>query len=78
MWERIISYFETLDQHPLQRLAILSGGLLLLWLIEIAIPLLVMRYKKNKLRHAAVNFSFTVIHLIIHTGLAVFRRPRSR
>ncbi len=72
MWERIVSYFEALDQHPGQRLAILSGGLLLLWLIEGAIPLIVMRYKKNKLRHAVVNLSFTVIHLIIHTGLAVF------
>ena len=72
MWDRIVSYFETLDQHPGQRLAILSGGLLLLWLIEGAIPLIVMRYKKNKLRHAAVNLSFTAIHLIIHTGLAVF------
>ncbi len=72
MWERIVSFFEALDQHPGQRLAILSGGLLLLWLIEGAIPLIVMRYKKNKLRHAAVNLSFTVIHLIIHTGLAVF------
>jgi sterol desaturase/sphingolipid hydroxylase (fatty acid hydroxylase superfamily) len=72
MWERIVSYFEALDQHPGQRLAILSGGLLLLWLIEGGIPLIVMRYKKNKFRHAAVNLSFTAIHLIIHTGLAVF------
>jgi sterol desaturase/sphingolipid hydroxylase (fatty acid hydroxylase superfamily) len=30
-----------------------------------------LQYKKNKTRHAAVNISFTVIHLIIHTFLAI-------
>ena len=30
-----------------------------------------MSYKKNKVRHAAVNFGFTIIHLAIHTGLAI-------
>ena len=30
-----------------------------------------MQYKKNKLRHATVNFSFTIMHLIIHTFLTV-------
>jgi sterol desaturase/sphingolipid hydroxylase (fatty acid hydroxylase superfamily) len=29
-----------------------------------------MHYKKTKTKHAAVNLSFTVIHLIIHTFLA--------
>ncbi|MFD2919780.1 sterol desaturase family protein [Terrimonas rubra] len=71
MWDNIINYFSTLEQHPLQRMAILVGGLLLFWIIEGAIPLLPLRYKKNKLRHAAVNFGFTVIHLIIHTFLAI-------
>ena len=52
-------------------MAILVGGLLLFWIIEGAIPLLPMRYKKNKFNHAAVNFGFTVIHLIIHTFLAI-------
>jgi sterol desaturase/sphingolipid hydroxylase (fatty acid hydroxylase superfamily) len=32
-------------------------------------PLLPMSYKKTKSRHAVVNLSFTVIHLIIHTFL---------
>lgn len=64
-------YFETLDQRPLERLLLLVSGMLLLWLIEGGIPLLTLRYKKSKLRHATVNFSFTVIHLIIHTGFAV-------
>lgn len=71
MWDNIINYFSTLEQHPLQRMAILVGGLLLFWIIEGAIPLVPLRYKKNKLRHAAVNFGFTVIHLIIHTFLAI-------
>ena len=72
MWNNVISYFQTLDQRPVERMAILVGSMLLLWIIEGAIPLLAMRYKKNKVRHAVVNISFTVIHLIIHTGLAVF------
>lgn len=71
MWHNIIEHFQTLEQRPLERMAILVGGLLLFWIIEGAIPLLPLSYKKNKLRHAGVNFVFTVIHLIIHTGLAV-------
>jgi len=53
-------------------MAILAGGLLLFWIIEGAIPLISLQYKKTKLRHAGVNFIFTVIHLIIHTFLAIF------
>ena len=52
-------------------MAFLVGGLLIFWMIEGAIPLLRLSYKKTKLRHAAVNFSFTVIHLAIHTVLAI-------
>jgi sterol desaturase/sphingolipid hydroxylase (fatty acid hydroxylase superfamily) len=71
MWHRIIEYFSTLEERPLERMSILVGGLLIFWLIEGAIPLLPMRYKKNKLRHAGVNFIFTVLHVILHTGIAV-------
>ncbi len=71
MWDSIIQYFETLEKHPEQRMAFLVAGLLLFWIIEGSIPLLTMRYRKTKLRHAAINFSFTVIHLIIHTFLAI-------
>ncbi len=67
----IIHYFQNLEQRPLERMAILVGGLLFFWVLEGAIPLVSMRYKKNKLRHAGVNFVFTVIHLIIHTFLAI-------
>mgnify|MGYP002336352809 CR=1 FL=1 len=52
-------------------MAILVGGLLFFWIIEGAIPLFSLKYKKTKLRHAGVNFVFTVIHLAIHTLLAI-------
>ncbi|MBD0283999.1 MAG: sterol desaturase family protein [Flavisolibacter sp.] len=71
MWQDLITYFETLEQRPVERMAILVGGLLFFWIIEGAIPLIEPHYKKNKVRHAAVNFGFTVIHLIIHTFLAL-------
>lgn len=71
MWSDVIQYFQTLEQRPLERMAILVGGLLLFWIIEGAIPLLPLSYKKSKIRHAAVNFGFTIIHLLIHTALAV-------
>jgi sterol desaturase/sphingolipid hydroxylase (fatty acid hydroxylase superfamily) len=71
MWDTIVDYFSTLEKRPFERMALLVGGMLLLWIVEGAIPLLTLRYKKNKLRHAVVNLSFTLFHLIIHTGLAV-------
>src|SRR6185503_2846160 len=71
MWEQIIEHFQTLEQRPLERMSFLVGGLLLFWIIEGAIPLLPMRYKNGKVGHAGVNFVFTVLHLIIHTGLAI-------
>ncbi len=71
MLHAILNYFKTLEQHPLQRMAFLVGGLLFFWILEGAIPLFQPQYKKTKGRHAVVNFSFTVMHLVIHTGLAV-------
>jgi sterol desaturase/sphingolipid hydroxylase (fatty acid hydroxylase superfamily) len=53
-------------------MAFLVGGLLIFWIIEGAIPLLPLHYKKNKFRHAAVNLGFTLMHLVIHTALAIF------
>lgn len=71
MWQKIIDHFQTLEHRPVERMILLVGGMLLLWLIEGAIPLISLQYKKNKWRHATVNFTFTVIHLIIHTGFGV-------
>jgi sterol desaturase/sphingolipid hydroxylase (fatty acid hydroxylase superfamily) len=72
MWKSFINHFETLEHRPLERMAILVVGLLFFWIIEGAIPLFPLRYKKNKLNHAVVNFGFTILHLIIHTFLAIF------
>ena len=71
MWKNLLEHFQTLEQRPLERMAILVGGLLLFWILEGAIPLFSLKYKKTKLRHAGVNLVFTVIHLIIHTFLAI-------
>ncbi len=71
MWENLVSYFSTLEERPLERMAILVGGLLIFWIIEGAIPLLPLRYKKTKFKHAVVNFGFTLLHLVIHTLLAI-------
>ncbi len=71
MWNEIIEHFSTLEKRPLERVAFLVSGLLIFWIIEGAIPLLPMHYRKNKMRHAGVNFVFTGIHLVIHTFLAI-------
>jgi sterol desaturase/sphingolipid hydroxylase (fatty acid hydroxylase superfamily) len=71
MWKDIIDHFQTLESRPVERLILLVSGMLLLWLVEGAIPLISMQYKKNKWRHASINFTFTIIHLVIHTGFAV-------
>lgn len=71
MWNRLLEYFNTLEQRPFERLAFIVGSLLILWLIEGAIPLLPLKYKKNKVKHAAVNLFFTVMHLVIHTGFGI-------
>jgi len=71
MWNRLLEYFNTLEQRPFERLAFIVGSLLILWLLEGAIPLLRLRYKKNKVRHAAVNLFFTVMHMVIHTGFGI-------
>jgi sterol desaturase/sphingolipid hydroxylase (fatty acid hydroxylase superfamily) len=71
MWEQFIRHFETLEQRPVERMALIVGGLLVFWIVEGAIPLFQLSYKKTKTRHAAVNFAFTAMHLIIHTFLAI-------
>lgn len=68
----MIDYFQDLEQRPLERMAILVGGLLFFWILEGALPVFPLRYRTTKLSHAGVNFAFTVIHLIIHSILAIF------
>lgn len=71
MWHNIITYFQTLEKHPVDRMIFLVGGLLIFWILEGAIPLLSLRFRKNRLRHAGTNFGLTIIHLVIHTFLAI-------
>jgi sterol desaturase/sphingolipid hydroxylase (fatty acid hydroxylase superfamily) len=71
MWQTLIDYFQELEKHPAQRMVFLVGGMLLLWLLEGAIPFLSLQYKKTKWRHASVNLTFTVVHLVIHTAFAL-------
>jgi sterol desaturase/sphingolipid hydroxylase (fatty acid hydroxylase superfamily) len=71
MWQNMIDYFQELEKHPVQRMVFLVGGMLLLWLLEGAIPFLSLQYKKTKWRHASVNLTFTVVHLVIHTAFAL-------
>lgn len=71
MWDNIIQYFQNLEQRPLERLAFLVGGLIFFWIIEGAIPLVHLHYRKNKWRHAGVNFVLTLMHLILHTFIAI-------
>jgi sterol desaturase/sphingolipid hydroxylase (fatty acid hydroxylase superfamily) len=71
MWQNMIDYFQELEKHPAQRMVFLVGGMLLLWLLEGAIPFLSLQYKKTKWRHASVNLTFTVVHLLIHTAFAL-------
>ncbi len=67
-----LEYFNNLEHRPLHRLAFLAGSILILWIIAGGIPLITMRYKKTKLRHAFINFTFTLFHLVIHAALAVY------
>ena len=70
MVENFIQFFDTLESRPLLRFFILISGMLFFWILEGAIPLIPLRYKKTKWKHAGVNLIFTVIHLIIHSLLA--------
>jgi sterol desaturase/sphingolipid hydroxylase (fatty acid hydroxylase superfamily) len=69
--DRILHFFETLQAHPLQRMGILIGGLLFFWILEGAIPLLPLRFRKTRVRYAGINLFFTFMHLIIHGLLAL-------
>ena len=55
-----------------ERLGFIVGSMLILWIIEGAIPLLPLRYKKNKTRHAAVNLFFTIVQPGLVAGLIPF------
>ncbi len=68
--ESIISFFTSLESRPLLRLGLIAIPILLLWFLENGFPLITMRYKKNKGQHAAINFSLTFMHFVVHALLA--------
>ena len=51
--DALISYFSDLEKRPLERAGFFIAGMVFLWIIENAIPLLQTHYKKSKGRHAA-------------------------
>src|SRR6188768_2449908 len=68
----ILQYFNSLEHRPIDRLLFLAVPIFILWFIELGVPLVALTYKRNKGKHAIINFSFTLFHLIIHALLAVF------
>jgi sterol desaturase/sphingolipid hydroxylase (fatty acid hydroxylase superfamily) len=70
MWDKIINYFQTLNSGRWSGW-LFSLGYAVFLDSRSAIPLLRLRFRKTRLRHAVVNFGLTVIHLIIHTLLAI-------
>lgn len=62
----MIEFFEHIPSY--YRTAILVAGLILLWVIEGAIPRL--RFSGNKYRHAGTNLFFTLTTAIVNLGLA--------
>jgi len=69
---QLLHYFETLEQHPGQRMVLLIAGMLFFWILEGAIPLYKLKFEKSRLSHAGTNIVFTIIHLAIHSLLAFF------
>ena len=64
--ESIINYFEHIPS--LHRSLILMGGITVFWLIESAVPL--FRFSYRKVRHAGINFFFTLTTIIVNFALA--------
>ena len=56
--DSVIAYFQELDQHPLQRGAFFISTLVILWALESAFPLMELKYRKTKGKHAALNKLF--------------------
>jgi sterol desaturase/sphingolipid hydroxylase (fatty acid hydroxylase superfamily) len=67
----VIEFFNSLESKPLVRMAFLAGPILILWFLENGFPLMPMHYRKSKGSHAIVNFTFTLMHLLVHAALAV-------
>ena len=64
--EALVAYFETIPSS--HRTLILVGGLTIFWLLESAVPLFTLKYKKW--RHAGINFFFTFTTIVVNFLLA--------
>jgi sterol desaturase/sphingolipid hydroxylase (fatty acid hydroxylase superfamily) len=69
--QALINFFNSLESRPLLRLLFLATPIAIFWFVESGIPLFRLQYRRTKWRHALVNFTFTLSHLIIHAVLAV-------
>lgn len=63
----MIEFFEHIPSY--YRTAILVAGLVILWILEGAIPRL--RFSGNKYRHAGTNLFFTLTTAIVNLGFAI-------
>jgi sterol desaturase/sphingolipid hydroxylase (fatty acid hydroxylase superfamily) len=66
MMDWIVDYFSSISSA--HRTLILVSGIVLFWVIESAVPLFPLRY--SKLRHAGVNFFFTLTTILVNFALA--------
>lgn len=64
--EALLNYFETIP--PLHRGLIIVGGLTFFWILEGAMPLFNLNYKKWK--HAVPNIFFTITTILVNLPLA--------
>ncbi|PWT71477.1 MAG: sterol desaturase [Bacteroidetes bacterium] len=60
--DKIIHFFENIESW--QRTVLVVGGIVLFWLVESAYPL--FHYRYNKVKHAGLNFFFTLTTLIVN------------
>lgn len=69
--DTLVAFFESLESRPLVRVVLVVVPILLLWFLENGFPLVQMKYRKSKGRHAVVNFLFTLLHFVVHGALAI-------
>jgi len=64
--EALFDYFSTIPS--LHRSLLLVGGIAFFWIIESLIPLVTFSY--HKVKHAGINFFFTITTIIVNFSLA--------
>jgi hypothetical protein len=69
MWDKIFEHFSTLEHRTLERMSLLVAVFFDFWIIRSYSIASVLQKKKAV---TPVNLGFTLIHLVIHTFLAIF------